>query len=148
MSDAVSICVIATSKIKITMAKAISSVDFFVVINRAANWIGGGVVSATLSSYSLGDIQKTDATDGTVVTMANATNSSTTATTVTVAKTCVNTMDTGTVKFTVTLGTLAEWGGTGRAYVDFPNYYRTDLGRKVTCALEDTAGAYVEALYC
>jgi hypothetical protein len=60
--------------------------------------------------------------------MANATNSSATATEVAVAKTCVNTMDTGTVKFTVTLKTLAEWGATGRAYIDFPNYYRPNLG--------------------
>ncbi len=46
----------------------------------------------------------------------------------TVAKTCVNTMDVGTVKFSVTLKTLEEWGATGRAFVEFPNYYRPDLG--------------------
>jgi hypothetical protein len=38
------------------MAKAISSVDFFVVINRAANWQGEGAVSATLSSYLKADV--------------------------------------------------------------------------------------------
>lgn len=80
--------------------------------------------------------------------MANATKSSTTATEVAVAKTCVNTMDTGTVRFTVTLKTLAKWGSAGRAYVEFPNYYRPNLGRQVTCGVEDTAGAAVEALYC
>jgi hypothetical protein len=56
MSDAVSICLISSAKIKITMAKAISSVDFFVVINRASAWAGAGAVSATLSSYSLADV--------------------------------------------------------------------------------------------
>jgi hypothetical protein len=57
-------------------------------------------------------------------------------------------MDTGTVKFTVTLKTLEEWGSAGRAYIDFPNYYVPCLGRYVTCGVEDTAGAAVEVLYC
>lgn len=80
--------------------------------------------------------------------MGAATVSSTTATLVTVAKTCVNTMDVGNVKFTVTLKTLETWGLAGRAYIDFPNYYRPNLGTWVTCGVEDTAGAAVEALFC
>lgn len=56
MSDAVSICLISSAKIKITLAKAIASVDFLVVINRASAWAGAGAISATLSSYSLGDV--------------------------------------------------------------------------------------------
>ncbi len=74
--------------------------------------------------------------------------SSTTATTVTVAKICVNTMDTGSVKFTVTLKTLESWGAAGRAYVDFPNYYRPNLGRMVTCAVEGTDGTVTEVVFC
>jgi hypothetical protein len=148
MSDAVSVCLISSAKIKITMAKAISSVDFFVVINRASAWAGAGTVTATLTSYALADIQKTDLTDGEVFTMAAATLSSTTKTEVAVVKTCVNTMDTGSVKFTVTLKTLASWGMTGRAYVDFPNYYRPNLGRMVTCAVEGTDGTVTEAVFC
>ncbi|MDP6583600.1 MAG: hypothetical protein QF535_03010 [Anaerolineales bacterium] len=80
--------------------------------------------------------------------MGKAIASSTTETKVTVAKTCVNLMDTGTVKFTVTLMTLEQWGKAGRAYIEFPNYYRPNLGRMVTCAVETTEGTFVEALYC
>jgi hypothetical protein len=56
LCGAVSTCVISSSKIKITMAKAATSIDFFVVINRASNWVGGGEVSGTVSSYGMLDI--------------------------------------------------------------------------------------------
>ncbi len=56
MSDAVSICELSAAKIKVTLAKAITSVDFFVVLNRASAWAGAGAISATLSSYALADI--------------------------------------------------------------------------------------------
>jgi len=57
-------------------------------------------------------------------------------------------MDVGTVKFSVTLKTLEEWGAAGRAFVEFPNYYRPGLGAAPTCAVEDAEGKFVEALFC
>ncbi len=56
MSDAVSICLISSSKIKVTLAKTISTVDFFVVINRASAWQGAGEVSGTVNAYSMADV--------------------------------------------------------------------------------------------
>jgi len=55
-SDSVSVCEISSAKIKVTLAKAISSVDFFVVINRVAIWAGAGEVSGSVSAYTYGGI--------------------------------------------------------------------------------------------
>ena len=42
--------------------------------------------------------------------------------------TYINTMDVGDIVFMVILRVLDEWSGTGRAFIDFPTYYRPDLG--------------------
>ncbi len=59
---------------------------------------------------------------------AYSTTVATTTTEVALVQSYFNTMDQGTLKFTVTLKTLATWGKTGRAYIEFPNYYRPDIG--------------------
>lgn len=56
-SDAVSKCEISSSTVKITLEKAISRVNFYVVLNRVAAYNGGaGTIDGTLSSYSLKNI--------------------------------------------------------------------------------------------
>jgi len=68
-------------------------------------------------------------------------------TTVAFAKSMFNVMDTGSITFTFTLGVMASWNSTGRAYLEVPKYYRPDLGDGVRCQLT-TNGTLVEELYC
>jgi hypothetical protein len=147
-SNVVSLCQISSSTIKITLGKSIDAVDFFVVINRASNWAGGGTITGTLSSYGMPNIQVTDATANKAFVIASALESSSVEPEVKLKKICVNTMDTGIIRLLVTLKTLSEWGLKGRAFIEFPNYYRPDIGRKVTCILEDANEKVIETLYC
>lgn len=72
-------------------------------------------------------------------------------TTVALVKGIKNTMDQGSLRFNCTFAKekgLTTWGATGRAYVEFPSYYRPNLGYAVTCSLEDKDKKHVENLYC
>ena len=57
-------------------------------------------------------------------------------------------MDTGDLRFNVTLKKLAVWDSKGFAFVEFPNYFKANVGEYVTCGLEDKAKKAKESLYC
>ncbi len=48
-------------------------------------------------------------------------------------KSNVNTMDVGSITFTVTLSATTKWGKDGLAHIMFPTYYRADLGDSISC---------------
>jgi len=45
-------------------------------------------------------------------------------------------MDTGTINFVVKLNLIELWGITGRAYIEFPHYYRPNIGRGIICTID------------
>jgi hypothetical protein len=69
-------------------------------------------------------------------------------TTLVLEKTMKNTMDTGCLRFKVTFKKLATWGSTNHAFVNFPTYYKPNLGEFISCAAEDAKKVLKERLYC
>jgi len=69
-------------------------------------------------------------------------------TTVVVTKTMHNIMDSGCLRFKVTLKKLATWGAANHAFVEFPSYYKPNVGEYLTCSWEDAKLVKKEDLYC
>jgi hypothetical protein len=147
MSAGVSECTVSGSKVTVKMAA--SSVDFFVVVNRAAAWTSTGSfkISAELKNYG-SKVQETDNASGKQMALTAAKTAMATDTTLVVEKTLHNTMDTGSLRFKVTFKKLATWGATNHAFVEFPSYYKPNVGEYLTCAVEDSKKVQKELLYC
>lgn len=75
--------------------------------------------------------------------MAIATKAGSDKTKIVITKTAHNTMDHGTIKFEVTLATMDTFGMKARAFIDFPSYYKPNIGDHVGCHLESKVKKHV-----
>jgi hypothetical protein len=152
LSSGASECTVSGSVVTVKLAA--SSIDFFVVVNRAAKWTNdataAGEITATLKNYNT-QVQATNNATGKKMKLPTATALATsTATGLVLSKTMHNTMDTGDLVFKVTPKTTGfVCDATCRIAIDVPSYYKPNLGEFLTCSYWDMAGkAMVEALYC
>jgi hypothetical protein len=154
-SDMASSCVVADTKITVTMGKA-GSANFFVTVVGVKAWaasatkaITGNVISFTTTVQT----QHTDATKNTMAlpivgTTVGASNEPTSTMTAVVARSLVNVMDCGMISFTIT-PKGADFGVDSLAFISFPTYYNPTIGGMMRCALYDTkAKADGERMYC
>jgi hypothetical protein len=154
-SDLASSCVVADTKITVTMAKA-ATANFFVQVVGVKAWaasatkaITGNVISFTTTVMT----QNTDATKNTMAlaivgTTVASSNEPTSTMTAVVARSLVNVMDCGMISFTIT-PKGADFGANSLAFISFPTYYNPNIGGMMRCALYDTkAKADGERLYC
>ena len=43
---------------------------------------------------------------------------------------------------------MDTWDKSGRAVIEFPKYYRPDVGEGFRCTLTDATASFTEELYC
>ena len=102
ISTGVSECQVSASKVTFKLAE--NYIDFFIVINRAAKWTstGTGKVVDKLVNYK-STVQESNNESGKEQTIPKAEDAKSEATGLVLSKSMVNSMDTGEIRFAVTL---------------------------------------------
>jgi hypothetical protein len=154
-SDTASSCVVADTKITVTMGKA-ASANFFVQVVGVNAWAASATKAITGNVINFAQTVQTQHTDATKNTMAlaivgtttGASNEPTGTMTAVVARSLVNVMDCGMISFTIT-PKGADFGANSLAFISFPTYYNPSIGGMMRCSLYDTkAKADGERVYC